>query len=206
MAKILVVGGYARSGKSTLLEASKDVSKELVVSYVSTSQTLDEHAWNIYAAAAASCGRRAEFGSEQFISLLRSKADGILGFNSRQFKIDVAEKIIVPLFGRDAGIVKPTVDEMYKLYSQYARNVIIESIGGEEWEILERYLKGYQMDYVAFNVRSPEREQPGVDIRQLLPVELELVNDEPDIFGWQEKSKSFLRSILGGANAQGEQA
>lgn len=201
---IMVMGGYARSGKSTLLEVIREQVEYPDIAVVSTSETLDEHAWHVYLAICSSSGRQNDFTKSEFISLLRTKSDGILGFNSRKFKTDVAESIVVPAFGRANGIVRPTFKNMLSYYNR-GFNVIIECIGGEEWGILEGYLRDCNARYTYFNVRRPGHELSGADIRQLLPTDLELVNDAPDIDSWKEKCKDFILGLLGGAStAQGD--
>jgi hypothetical protein len=82
-------------------------------------------------------------------------------YTPREFKIKVAEEVIVPMFGREA-----IVEASFKNCDEY--NIVCESIGGAELDILLAYIRKNFPDspVLVLNMRSA-LELKGVDIRKL---------------------------------------
>lgn len=166
MKTILVIGGYSRSGKTSSLS----ILRNLGIPYFSTSVLLDNFIESL----------EREFGVP-----IPTEVE-----ERRRHKITSAEKVLVPIFGRQIFSVKAAQAAM----ESEDDVVLIESIGGEEWELMAKAIGNiaYErlMNYrvYRFNVRS-EREIPGVDIRQLLNNAVTIQNDgtlDDLAFTWKE--------------------
>lgn len=150
--RYIIVCGYARAGKTTFLA-------KLPYPVLSTSVVLDELCKAVITNLTWGYNPTA-FALDSF---LKDKIGTHLGLSGREFKIRVAEKVIVPILGR-----KALVSAMFKDLPQDGGIKIIESIGGEELGLITDYLNDYDDEYGIINLRHID-EQPGVDIRELAP-------------------------------------
>jgi hypothetical protein len=150
---VVLIGGYSRSGKTSILS---ELSKRYPVA--STSQYLDlvcssllcypsiptEAAYHLFLD-----GEIPE--DEYYVPVLIAKNDPLVlelaGMTCRNYKIHVAEDIIVPAKTRDMGIVFPTLCKAIRADDPL---IFFETIGGEESEILKKYLlaAGYKVKSV----------------------------------------------------------
>lgn len=107
--------------------------------------------------------------------------------SDREQCICMAEDILVPTFGR-----RLFAHAMYDGAMDSASEIVaVESIGGEEWEEFKHLARGHVLEI--WNIRS-RREQPGIDIRQLMTEGQDLWNDDT-IEEWQEYIGNRVRSI-----------
>lgn len=161
MLKIVFVGGYARSGKSTLMKylATKNCH------CFSTSQYLD-----------SVCEKElGEYWTDAFVTkdtLKEKELVALTGKNYRTYKINKAEKELVPKLGRLRALVIPVLTPLLKLSN--SDFVAIETIGGKEFELMLDWIKNNvkSCQISLINCRSPF-ELKGVDIRELLPTDKE---------------------------------
>lgn len=153
---IIFVGGFARSGKTTTLKRLK----RLGYTILSTSQYLDlvcekdlESCWK------GKLAKKTIADEKLFYDLT--------GKTMREYKIDKAENQIVPNLGRYEGIIKPTLQP---LLTSSSSKFAIETIGGEEFLLMQRFLQENITGYKCrrLNCRSLI-ELKGVDSRELLP-------------------------------------
>jgi hypothetical protein len=170
---ILVIGGYANSGKSTSIE---HLSK--LVPVLSTSEKLYDVTADILINVLGF-----SYTKEEMKEILKNgKAAKILMFNShevpayldisvRDLLIMIAEKCIVNNLGRQAfsGSVINDIPEDSQI-------VAIESIGGEEYKHLKALAEYKGFNVLPINIRS-SGELKGVDIRELLPNAKTIEND-----------------------------
>ena len=158
--KVVFIGGYANSGKTTVLDRLRN-SGHLIVS---TSETLHQIADKFH-------GRK-----------LDSKIP-----EDRTELIRIAEEVLVPVIGRH-GLVSPACEKILN-YSGDNEIAIFESIGGEEFRIALNILEsagGLKIDGI--NLRR-STEQPGVDIRELLPSDKSI--DLPIFKNFKRKTNSI---------------
>jgi hypothetical protein len=154
MKTILVMGGFARSGKTSSLS----ILQNLGISYFSTSILLDNFIEKL---------------EKEFNIPIPEEVE-----NRRQHKIKAAENVLVPIFGRQVFSITAARAAMEAEDSL----VTIESIGGEEWDLIAKaigdiaYSNMINYRIHRFNVRS-KNEKPGVDIRQLLKNATTIQND-----------------------------
>lgn len=148
------MGGYSRAGKTSSLA----ILKNLGITYFSTSILLDNFIESL---------------EREFNIPIPTEVE-----DRRQHKIAAAEKVLVPIFGRQIFSVtaaKAAMDAEDDV-------VLIESIGGEEWDLMAKAIGNIShekyMNYriYRFNVRS-QNEKPGVDIRKLLNNAVTIQND-----------------------------
>jgi hypothetical protein len=149
MKDILILCGYSRSGKTSLLNELKEEGW----SVASTSQVLD-----------TICYRLLNLYGITGVDFENKKGDvdtGQIRYTPREFKIAVAEDIIAPLIGRES-LVRASLKRCNK------DKLVCESIGGDELDILLDIIKNDHPDsrVLVLNMRSA-LELTGVDIRKL---------------------------------------
>lgn len=170
----VLISGYARAGKTSIIS-------ELGHNVYSTSKYLDLVCSGMLVGSELQNStdwpelyRTVEL-NHKYVKDFQSKNENIAppGYTIRSFKIMVAEDIIVPLYGRERGLIIPTL----WVVDYNAPVIYIETIGGEEAECIKNHLPNHKI--IPINIRS-KGEQAGVDIRQLLP-------DARDIYWSQER-------------------
>ena len=182
--KIIILGGYAQAGKSTAIE----LLKELGVEAVSTSTLLHEIAERFFKEIlGVDQPGMFQDKSKQFCfrtwesrvipgqpSPLPNEYSSGPALMSRDILIKVAESILVPTLGRKEAFVAPVVTKAVKCESPI---VVIECIGGHEWDLMQEVLENNLCDYTRVNIRR-ESEQPDADYRELLPDACCIWNDD----------------------------
>ncbi len=180
MKRIIFLGGYARSGKSTAVT----LLREMEIPCFSTSEFLYTVAARIW-----SIGGSYNTTLQQLKNTL---PDAILwntgGLTKRQFLIHVAENVIVPSYGRGEGIVKPVMNQALEELD-ISPIVAIETIGGFEYQQLLACVPDYAT-YIPVNIRR-HTELAGADIRELLPDAVDIWN-EGSINDLENQIKSIL--------------
>jgi hypothetical protein len=179
---VLFVGGYARSGKSTLMKVLRDWN----FTTASTSQYLDSICESDMVTKTGDKSWLNTFASKSL--LLEKKLVEITGHTFRSYKINKAEEEIVPNLGRLNGLIKPSLEPVIKLLGKSP--IAIETIGGDEYNLMLDYLRQNQeqeIDIININCRSTD-EQKGVDIRTLLP--------DPCLHLFNNKKMKSIKSVL----------
>ena len=152
MTKLIIITGFAQSGKST--------SVDYLVNHkgyynASTSRLLGQVTEQI-----------AWFLADRVINT-KDKSTSVdingIDIEMRNLKIMVAENCIVPILGREALVAKLAKDCIKQ------EKVVYECFNREEYELFRYYMRldSGEHDITIAEVRS-EREQPEVDERQLL--------------------------------------
>ena len=96
----------------------------------------------------------------------------------RKHKITAAEEVLVPVYGRESFACAAAK----KIFDIPDRTVVMETIGGEEWNLLQRAIiteahwREENFKIFRFNVRR-DSELSGVDIRVLLENAYEIWNN-----------------------------
>jgi hypothetical protein len=159
--KVIIVGGYARAGKTTAIRL---LSERLLCPVFSTSDLLHKTRHNLQAA----------------FPELPQKLDTE---GNRQLNIKIAEDVLIPIYGRRL-FAHTVASDALKYYRELKTDrdvyVVTESIGGEEYVemtnfFLEEYRKGCKLRLYPINIRSLY-EQPGIDKRELIPTFVEVQN------------------------------
>jgi len=147
MTQIIYVGGYANSGKSSTIKKFK----ELGIPAYSTSLALHDictrllkHTFKVKPKELVEesyCEYKDyKIMSNMFFgSLDRGYILNTAELNVRDFMISVAEEVLVPVVGREAFVLAL----MKKIKSDNHPLVVIETIGGDEYELTKRYAKAY---------------------------------------------------------------
>lgn len=153
MQKLIIICGYSNVGKTWVLDDLQRRGHQIL----STSKVLDDFTARLVKIVDGS-------DIQKTIQQLLTKQGTVLNQPPRQLKINLAENLIVPVFGREA-IVQAALKKI-SLASEGL--VFFESIGGEELILLVRSIdKTYKScDYQILNLRHVD-EKPGVDIREL---------------------------------------
>ena len=162
MDKILILGGYARSGKTTLTDRLGSLDD---IEVFSTSVLLHQFAKRTINNL---CGTSWDVGTplnkyaEYQLSIANADFSGdedmyTLGplLNGRELLIEFAESILVPTFGRQ--IFSSTV--IRQAVQSSADYAIVESIGGEEYRLMQEELTrlGVRQDQITLvNLRRVE--------------------------------------------------
>jgi hypothetical protein len=155
MKNIIYLSGYARSGKTSLLNelkvnhgwqvlsTSDYLTKETLIYF---DQKVNDYHQELFA------NKDPEY-NQYFIDNY--------GFSLRDAKIHVAEEVIVPLMGRYEGLVQPTIKDM----DIDANYTICEVFNLEELLGWQKALSSDYREY-AINIRRKD-ELIGVDSREL---------------------------------------
>lgn len=179
MKTLILIHGYARSGKTTLLNQLQKQGHSIV----STSQELDF----------ITCKR---FILPRYcIEYLRNKDNEKLNkvygvpVNCRNLKIDTAENWYIPKFGRASLIEKAFLNQLDP--HNCSDLVFFETIGGEEAELAKEYWQEhFNQSTLSLNIRR-STEVKGCDIRELAPK-----NNFQNIFNCPEIAVNQLLSYV----------
>jgi hypothetical protein len=159
MRKIIVVGGYARSGKSTSIK----IIESFGIPTTSTSVILDNILDSLV-----------PYLKDWVPSILESENDPIYKNIRRKKKIWLAEQIICKKLTRQSlvfGVIK-------KIKETNSKIIVVESIGGEEYNLLMEQLYHLSEEFLIKNVNIRRKtEEPGIDIRELLPNSVDIWNE-----------------------------
>lgn len=172
MKNLVVYSGFPNSGKSSRINVTL---QRLGYTVLSTSQELDTATNNLFQAFYGVEFDNNDRGAEYDFSMHKNeevyKSDTL---SRRDLKIKIAEEILVKQFGREVFARQVTMKANQLL--KQGHKVAIESVGGEELEIILQYLEETP---VTFNVRASV-EKAGVDLRQLIPDAPEVNTDDRD--------------------------
>lgn len=170
MSKIIFIGGWARSGKSSTLNYLKTQG----IPTYSTSALLHQTYRRLIEAKLKSFKRDFDI------------YDGNSKAELRQELITLAEDVLVPIFGRE--IFAHTIIRQANL--DPAPIVAVETIGGEEFRL---GLEMVEKEYVCWNIRR-DSELKGVDLRELLEGGVDIWNNGSlsDLSGRIERELSWM--------------
>ena len=178
--KVIILSGYARSGKTTFLNVAKDLGCETV----STSAILHEFTKRL---ARYVLGiNNLDTTDKRYPKILQyafrqnggKLLHNIVSHTSRDLLITVAEKCLVPVFGRDVfGLATAK-----RIKRSSADVAIYEAFNREECDAMLHFLDLQEGDYELYmmTVRSP-KEQGGVDKRDLLHGEYPTLMQHDDV-------------------------
>jgi hypothetical protein len=158
MKKIIVMGGFSNSGKTTSLKILEKIGWQTA----STSKLLHTFTQNIV---------RSLTGEE--IDTYDRNAT-FKGMTTRQLLIHMAREQFEPVFGRSAfvaGVVEQLINGDSPL-NQY----VVECFHAEEYELLRVALMDANLYHTCVNLRSPA-ENPKADNRTLLPTANAIYNN-----------------------------
>lgn len=166
--EIIIIGGFARSGKTETLKYLQDIYGYSVYSSSKKLHQVAAKLLNLHTP---------KIPVEEFAEMLKDKENGSVVFGnkeyeSREFLIKIAEGILVPSFSRNLfpGAI------IWELLNERPARAVIETIGGEEWSILRSELDLRGLVYKTYNIRSV-RERPSVDYRKLIEGAPSINND-----------------------------
>ena len=169
---VFFVGGYARSGKTSLM---LELEKHKDIQVMSTSRVLDEFVDKIHPA----MGLPVPVEHEE----------------RRAAKIAIAESALVPVFTRKC-LTNAVVDQL----DPRKAIAVFETIGGNEYELAYTALRQRfaETDVIRevhnINIRRAG-EKAGIDIRKLLPFAIELWNTHATTQEWAESGVTSIREI-----------
>lgn len=176
---IILIHGYARSGKTTLLSELKkqgyvtistSLELEMLVLesfrlpryFLDILRDKDDEALKACLKVENSKEWMSFFDEEQQEEWFPGGSDGL---TCRQLKTYLAEKLFVPRYGREK-LVELAMRNQFNLTIDSRGLIFFETIGGEEAAFIEnRWGCGFGK-VIKVNLRS-RFEQPGIDIRQL---------------------------------------
>lgn len=170
MSVVLFIGGYARSGKSSLLNWLEDIGYVVC----STSRVLD----NLADCSVTALGLTPPKDHEE----------------RRSLKINIAEGIIVPVLSRKA-MVRACIDRI-QASEDSDQTFVFETIGGDEYEMAQDMLNP-RIPTMNINVRR-DSERAGIDIRKLLPYAIELRNNYDSVSQWQVAGALHIQLLAAG--------
>jgi hypothetical protein len=136
--KYFVIGGFAYSGKTTLLSLLPECHR------IDTSEYLDKQLYKII---------------PEFRSHTGAERDRIVPnfmISKRQAKIILAESLLVKTFGRYHGIVRPTVES--RLKTPWAGEFWCSTINNEEFGLMRKAITEFDQDatYHVFNLQNSD--------------------------------------------------
>ncbi len=188
------LNGYARSGKSSVITelekrdfacfSTSDFLNDITVIFIKTAyQTL--------------------ITNSLLKEMLLQKTDNlcldITGYTCREIKIAVAEKFLIPIYGRKNAIVAPVI---YKALNQYKEgyDIVFETIGGEEYKIAKSLLEIHCVDaknVATINLQSEEQLED-VDIRKPFKHPDKTVYFEPNYWYSEDftQQKAYRDSLI----------
>ena len=154
--KIILIGGYARSGKSSSITILEQQGWKII----SSSRMIHEFAQRLIL---MFTGRAIDTHDKEITFL-----DMLI----RDFLIKLAEDVMMPVFTR-AVFTAP----MAALAANSPHDLIaIETYGGVEYDFLSKYLRLEGLTWQNYNIRR-QTEEPGIDLRRLLPGGIDIENN-----------------------------
>jgi len=162
MARLVLIGGYARSGKSSTMEALKALG---AVTASTTDTLYYTYVFPYFRVMFPAFEHWSNTSLYQWFAYDKSP-DLPNGWTTRQFSIFVAENIVVPMFGRKEAIVRPALEAAIE--SNRGSDIYLQSLNRKEAGMSAEIASEYDYEVVCFNIRSKE-EQGGVDSRDFLP-------------------------------------
>jgi hypothetical protein len=208
--KVIFLGGYARSGKTTTLEEFR----KLGYPTFSTSQFLYQIADSLFIELFGISNIPRKEECESFFTTLRLNDIHVsrfaelhtIGLNDRQYSVfeelhttrsvltKLAENVIVPNIGRENAFIRPILESVKKVESSI---VIIETLGGEEYKGFLNLLGQYNINLLGLINCERTGQRPNVDIREPLPTDL-TINCNLSKFSVKDQILSLLEDIKNG--------
>jgi hypothetical protein len=188
---LVLIYGYARSGKTTLLQELKKrgftiLSTSLELDYITTSSAyLPRYFLPILQE--KDDERLRAYIDREGVKLKSSPPFDNPEITCRQLKIWVAENEYVPLFGREY-LVEQTIFNQYDPDNS-SQLIFFETIGGKEAEIIKKCWSDTAI--LDINIRRSS-ELPKVDIRELAPEAIDFHNKWQSVERYVE---SFLNTV-----------
>jgi hypothetical protein len=192
--KVIFLGGYARSGKTTTLEEFR----KLGYPTFSTSQFLYQIADSLFLElfGVSNIPRKEECDS--FFTTLRLNDIHVSRFadlhTTRSVLTKLAENVIVPNIGRENAFIRPILESVKKVESSI---VIIETLGGEEYKGFLNLLGQYNINLLGLINCERTGQLPNVDIREPLPTDLN-INCDLSRFSVKDQILNLLEVIKNG--------
>lgn len=161
--KLLVIGGYSKAGKTSSINYLENVHGAVVVSTSAMLHAVSSklNGWNSY-----------DIDKSHPISI-----NGVKYPTYRDYLIWLAEEVLVPIFGREIFGITAAIRAISGL--EDSDLVVVESVGGEEYEFFERHLSFLDTsDVVKVNVNIlRDGRNGGDDLRVPLPNAVNVAND-----------------------------
>lgn len=161
--KLLVIGGYSKAGKTSSINYLENVHGAVVVSTSAMLHAVSSklNGWNSY-----------DIDKSHPISI-----NGVKYPTYRDYLIWLAEEVLVPIFGREIFGITAANKAVRGLEDNDL--VVVESVGGEEYEFFEKHLSFIDTsDATKVNINVVrEGRNGGDDLRVPLPDAATLTND-----------------------------
>jgi hypothetical protein len=192
--KVIFLGGYARSGKTTTLEEFR----KLGYPTFSTSQFLYQIVDSLFIELFGISNIPRKEECDSFSTTLRLNDRHGSRFaelhTTRSILTKLAENVIVPNIGRENAFIRPILESVKKVESPI---VIIETLGGVEYNGFLNLLDQYNISLLGLINCERTDQRPHVDIRELLPTDL-TINCDLSRFSVKNQILSLLESIKNG--------
>lgn len=189
--KLVMIYGYARSGKTTL----ERWLRQQGYTVMSTSVELQNIVIERYDLPRYAIDLMQEKDDENFCKL--PGVPTIEGHTTcRSVMIDTAQNWYIPRYGRNAFVERTFHNQLkpYPRNSDLLPVTFVTTLGGEEAEITKQvWSEMFDDDIIEFNLRSAD-EQPGVDIRKLNPEADEIYNAQ---FSPEDTGRQVMDWVLG---------
>lgn len=161
--KLLVIGGFSETGKSSAISYLEEVYGAEVVSTSGMLHAVSSalNHWDSYG-----------IDKDKAITI-----NGVEYSTYRNYLIWLAEEVLVPIFGREIFGISASTKAMKALENKDC--VVVESVGGEEYEFFEKHLYSFDIsDVTKVNINLVrDGREGGDDLRQPLPDACTLVNN-----------------------------
>lgn len=149
--RALLLSGYSRSGKTTVTSTIRLHYPDIAV--VSTSEHLGKMAISFLANL---CSPE---DAEQIINTKDdTRCQELVNLSVRKLKIQLAEQVVVPFFGRFDGLILPALRSPVDANK---RLILMETIGGEEARWIQEHLVNNGYSISKANIRNTAEEDDG---------------------------------------------
>lgn len=180
---LIIINGYARSGKTTALEYFRDKYNYSVYSTSNYLHEVSARLLNLY---------RPKVSIEEFKNILADKDNGVVIFGTqeyevREFLVKIAEEVLVPVFSRK--IFSSNI--IWNLIKDRPKRAVVETIGGQEWLEMKQVLDYNKIQYRVLVLRS-HREKAGIDIREIINEATIINNDSSCLKSLYSELDSFV--------------
>jgi len=191
---VIVLSGYARSGKTTFARIGKDLG----YTTLSTSALLHKFVRMLFESLLhLEINTNDKKGIHAISLVYNNIGNRFLAWSGRDLLILIAEKCLVPVFGRE--LFAHTVAR--SINNEAEGNFIYEAFNREECDLFIDYLEKRYINFTVVTIRS-DKEEMTVDTRELLTgrygfVQQDLIienNDSKERF--KQESSDLLKSIF----------
>jgi adenylate kinase family enzyme len=180
---IILIGGYANSGKSTFMQFAEELGCNTYSSSVLLHSVYQKIALRFY-------GEKIDSLKKNDLIYTWLTPNELGQVTIREDLINLAENILVETFSR--GIFASAIVDQILCKNDSGKAHVIETFGDVELDYLEYYLQTFLPTAVVirFNIRRQE-ENPSADSRKLLTSAFDIVNT-----GTKEQYKEIVFSHL----------